>query len=94
MKKLNLDNCHSVQISGLTDDYKSLLSLSIANVGLTSLKGFPNLPNLRKVLAFINCKFLWINSGVFQCCSVKYLVKTKDMYWHEKEKADWRKVCH
>lgn len=49
MKKLNLDNCRSAQISGLTDDFKSLLSLSLANVGLTSLKGFPNLPNLRKV---------------------------------------------
>lgn len=46
---MNLDNCHSAQITGLTDDFKSLLSLSLANVGLTSLKGFPNLPNLRKV---------------------------------------------
>lgn len=49
VKKLNLDNCHSTQITGLTDDFKSLLSLSLANVGLTSLKGFPNLPNLRKL---------------------------------------------
>jgi len=46
---LNLDNCRSTQISGLTDDFKALESLSLINVGLTTLKGFPNLPNLKKV---------------------------------------------
>jgi acidic leucine-rich nuclear phosphoprotein 32 family protein A/C/D len=44
-----LDNCRSTQIEGLTDDFASLEILSLINVGLTTLKGFPNLPNLRKV---------------------------------------------
>lgn len=46
---LNLDNCRSTQISGLTDDFKALESLSLINVGLTTLKGFPDLPNLKKL---------------------------------------------
>lgn len=46
---LNLDNCRSTQISGLTEDFKALESLSLINVGLTTLKGFPNLPNLKKL---------------------------------------------
>lgn len=46
---LNLDNCRATQIEGLTDDFKSLETLSMINVGLTSLKGFPNLPNLKRL---------------------------------------------
>lgn len=34
---------------GLTDEYTSLEILSLNNVGLTSLKGFPVLPKLRKL---------------------------------------------
>ena len=47
--ELNLDNCRSTNIVGLTDDYKNLTSLSLINVGLTSLKNFPALPSLKKV---------------------------------------------
>lgn len=47
--ELNLDNCRSQQIEGLSDKYTDLESLSIINVGLTTLKGFPKLPNLRKL---------------------------------------------
>lgn len=47
--ELNLDNCRSLNIVGLTEDYKNLEVLSLINVGLTSLKGLPILPNLRKV---------------------------------------------
>ncbi|KAL4216456.1 Acidic leucine-rich nuclear phosphoprotein 32 member [Mactra antiquata] len=47
--ELNLDNCRSQQIEGLTDNYTALESLSIINVGLTSLKGFPKLQSLRKL---------------------------------------------
>jgi len=47
--ELNLDNCRSLNIVGLTKDYKNLEVLSLINVGLTSLKGLPILPNLRKV---------------------------------------------
>merc|ERR1711893_178740 len=49
IKELNLDNCRATQIEGLTDDFVNLESLSLINVGLTTLKGFPNLPNLRKL---------------------------------------------
>ena len=49
VKDLILDNTHATQIEGLTDEYTALESLSLINVGLTSLKGFPKLPNLRKV---------------------------------------------
>lgn len=47
--ELNLDNCRVTQISGLTDEFKNLRNLSLINVGLTTLKGFPSLPKLEKV---------------------------------------------
>lgn len=47
--KLNLNGCKCTEISGLTADYTNLTSLSLVNAGLTSLKGFPGLPNLRKL---------------------------------------------
>jgi len=49
INELNLDNCRSTTIVGLTDEFSSLESLSLINVGLTSLKGFPKLPNLKKL---------------------------------------------
>lgn len=49
IKELNLDNCRSTNIVGLTDEFCNLEILSLINVGLTSLKGFPKLPNLRKL---------------------------------------------
>lgn len=47
--ELNLDNCQAPQISGLTDDFINLETLSMINVGLTTLKGFPKLPKLKKL---------------------------------------------
>ncbi|CAH0553495.1 unnamed protein product [Brassicogethes aeneus] len=49
IRELNLDNCRSTCIVGLTDEFSNLESLSLINVGLTSLKGFPKLPNLKKL---------------------------------------------
>ncbi|XP_023949435.2 acidic leucine-rich nuclear phosphoprotein 32 family member A isoform X2 [Bicyclus anynana] len=49
IKELNLDNCRSTNIVGLSDQYTQLEILSLNNVGLTSLKGFPTLPKLRKL---------------------------------------------
>jgi len=49
IKELNLDNARSINIVGLTDEYCNLESLSLINVGLTNLKGFPNLPKLCKL---------------------------------------------
>jgi acidic leucine-rich nuclear phosphoprotein 32 family protein A/C/D len=47
--ELNLDNTRATQIEGLTDEYTKLESLSMISVNLTSLKGFPKLPELTKV---------------------------------------------
>ncbi|XP_050343497.1 acidic leucine-rich nuclear phosphoprotein 32 family member A isoform X3 [Nymphalis io] len=49
IKELNLDNCRSTNIVGLSDEYTNLEILSLNNVGLTTLKGFPTLPKLRKL---------------------------------------------
>ena len=47
-----MDNCRATNIEGLTEEFTNLESLSLINVGLTTLKGFPKLPNLRKVSNF------------------------------------------
>ncbi|XP_045138349.1 acidic leucine-rich nuclear phosphoprotein 32 family member A-like [Portunus trituberculatus] len=47
--ELNLDNCKSTSVVGLTEEFENLEVLSLINVGLTTLKGFPALPNLRKL---------------------------------------------
>jgi acidic leucine-rich nuclear phosphoprotein 32 family member A/C/D len=47
--ELNLDNCRSTSIEGLTDEFSALEKLSLINVGLTSLKGFPKLAKLKRV---------------------------------------------
>jgi len=47
--ELNLDNCRSTSIVGLSDEYRNLEILSLINVGLTSLKGIPALTDLRKL---------------------------------------------
>ncbi|KAJ8918966.1 hypothetical protein NQ315_016868 [Exocentrus adspersus] len=49
IKELNLDNSRSSSIVGLTDEFTNLETLSLINVGLVSLKGFPKLPNLKKL---------------------------------------------
>lgn len=46
---MNLDNCRSTNIVGLSDQYTNLEILSLNNAGLTTLKGFPALPKLRKL---------------------------------------------
>ncbi|XP_065337852.1 acidic leucine-rich nuclear phosphoprotein 32 family member A isoform X1 [Cloeon dipterum] len=47
--ELNLDNCRSTSIEGLTDEFTGLEKLSLINVGLTSLKGFPKLAKLKRL---------------------------------------------
>ncbi|KAK0425457.1 hypothetical protein QR680_009211 [Steinernema hermaphroditum] len=44
--ELNLDNCKATAVSGLTEEFENLANLSMINCGLTSLEGFPKLPNL------------------------------------------------
>lgn len=52
--ELNLDNCRATSISGLTEEFSSLVTLSLINVGLTSLKGLPPLPALKTLEASEN----------------------------------------
>lgn len=47
--ELILDNCRATQVEGLTDEFKQLEYLSMNNIGLTTLKGFPKLENLKKL---------------------------------------------
>jgi len=49
VKELILDNTRATQVEGLNEEYTSLESLSLINVGLTSLKGFPKLPALKRL---------------------------------------------
>ena len=49
IRELILDNCYSTTVVGLTDEFLNLEVLSLIKVGLTNLKSFPNLPNLRRV---------------------------------------------
>ncbi|XP_059171282.1 acidic leucine-rich nuclear phosphoprotein 32 family member B-like isoform X3 [Physella acuta] len=46
---LNLDNCRASKIEGLTSEFVNLQTLSLINLGLQSLEGFPKLGNLRKL---------------------------------------------
>ena len=54
--ELNLDSCRAPSIDGLTEEYSELESLSLINVGLTTLKGFPSLPKLQKVIYMYEIK--------------------------------------
>ena len=47
--ELNLDNTRSTSIVGLDDSFVNLETLSMINIGLTSLKGFPKLPKLKRL---------------------------------------------
>ena len=49
IKELNLDMCRSQKIEGLTDEFVNLQVLSINNVGLITLDGFPRLPSLKRL---------------------------------------------
>lgn len=47
--ELILDECPTTNLTLITDVYVNLEKLSAVGCGLTTLKGFPNLPNLRKL---------------------------------------------
>ncbi|KHN75097.1 Acidic leucine-rich nuclear phosphoprotein 32 family member A [Toxocara canis] len=49
VQELNLDNCRATSIAGLSDEFTALQTLSMINVGLTSLKGLPSLPSLKRL---------------------------------------------
>ncbi|VDK42098.1 unnamed protein product [Anisakis simplex] len=47
--ELYLDNCRATSIAGLNEEFTSLQTLSMINVGLTSLKGLPALNSLKRL---------------------------------------------
>ncbi|KAL3086060.1 hypothetical protein niasHT_030484 [Heterodera trifolii] len=49
VQDLLLDSCKANTISGLTEQFTSLTTLSLINVGLTTLDGLPKLPTLRTI---------------------------------------------
>jgi acidic leucine-rich nuclear phosphoprotein 32 family protein A/C/D len=44
-----LDGCRTTFIDGLSSNFQNLEALSMINVGLTNLRNFPKLPNLKKL---------------------------------------------
>lgn len=46
---LLLDNCIVTKISGLTEDFYNLTTISLINCGLTTLEGIPYLESLRTI---------------------------------------------
>lgn len=51
VSELVVENCRSAggEVEGLTEAFSGLELLSMANIGLTSLRGLPSLPKLRKL---------------------------------------------
>ncbi|VDN05625.1 unnamed protein product [Thelazia callipaeda] len=70
--ELNLDNCRATAVTGLTTEFTSLETLSMINVGLTSLKGLPALPSLQRLDLSENR--ISGNLDQLLCCpNIKYL---------------------
>lgn len=76
-----MDDCRSTTIVGLTDEYVALRSLSLINVGLTSLKGFPKLPLLAFVSNEIKLHLLYLLLIMFfyswMLVKIEYLIVFK-----------------
>jgi len=61
IQKLIIDgDCRAQQLEGLTDEFESLEYLVVSNIGLSTLKGFPNLTNLKQLELADNC----LNGGL------------------------------
>ncbi len=73
IKELNLDSCRGQQIDGLSDSFINLENLSLINVGLTSLKGFPRLNNLKKLELSDNRIISGLENLVSSCPNLTHL---------------------
>jgi len=61
INKLVLDgDCRATQLEGLTDEFENLEYLTLSNIGLTTLKGFPKLAKLKQLELQDNC----LNGGL------------------------------
>lgn len=70
---------------GLTNEFSALESLSLINVGLTSLKGFPKLSSLKKVDIYISIS----QSILFKI--FKLLIHRNNIYINVKTTCDLAK---
>lgn len=53
-------DCRATQLEGLTDEFENLEYLTINDIGLTTLKGFPKLAKLKELVLQNNC----LNGGL------------------------------
>lgn len=60
IKELILDNCQATCLTGFSDQFESLETFRLTDAGLTTLKGFPKLTNLKKLDLASNC----LNGGL------------------------------
>jgi len=60
VKELILDNCQATCLTGFSDQFESLETFKLTDAGLTTLKGFPKLTNLKKLDLGLNC----LNDGL------------------------------
>lgn len=72
VKELLLDCCRSPHVDGLTDEFAKLEKLSMNNVGLTTLKGFPKLAKLAK-LELSDNRFADGLENLVGCGNIRYL---------------------
>lgn len=67
-----MDNCTASSITAINDDFEALETFKLIDAGLTTLKGFPKLINLKKVDLSSNC----LNGGLENlvgCENIEYL---------------------
>ena len=96
MSELNLDNVRTVgEFEGLTDEFVNLEKLSVIKAGLTSFKGFPKLPNLKKVSLILIGSILFIYFILFGRFNPKESANDPSLKMYEstrspKEQETWR----
>lgn len=73
LERMELVSCKSEQISGFTQDFKSLKYLAMVDNGLTSLKGFPQLPELTRLVLDQNDLCGTLNLIVDKCPKLRHL---------------------
>lgn len=73
MADLLLDNCKMTKISGLTEEFTTLTTLSLINCGLTTLEGLPKLESLRTIDLSDN-KLTGELEKLVECCPRLYHV--------------------
>lgn len=93
IKELNLDSCRGQQLDGLTDEFKNLEILSMINVGLTTIKGWPKLTNLRKLELSDNRIYGGLDN-LLSCPNLTHLNLSGNKIKELDDLAPLAKLCH